>query len=126
MLKPKLSASITLLTLFFLAVGCASTKNAKIVIPNYIGTWNYTIETPQGVQNGFFSFTETEEAVTGSIGSEAGTALLENFAITEETVSGMFYYEGYEVEVKGGFTENVLEGTMNAAGYEFPFKAVKE
>jgi hypothetical protein len=103
--------------------GCASTKN---VIPNYLGTWTYSLDTPQGTTNGYMKFTNTDEVTIGVVGSEAGETGLSNLSISTEKVYATFYYESYEVQVNGVFTESVLEGTMSAAGYDMPFKALKQ
>ena len=110
----------------FIWTGCASTKTSKTAAPNYIGTWNYVLETPEGEQEGALVFTQEGDVVTGTIGSDAGSQALEKLVISEEKVSALFDFQGYEINMTGSFAENILDGLMSVSGYDIPFKATKQ
>lgn len=107
-------------------MGCASTKTSKTAAPNFIGTWNYVLETPEGETSGAIVFTQEGEVVTGTIGSDQGSQSIEKLVISEEKVSGVFDFQGYEINLTGNFVENVLDGLMSVSGYDIPFKATKQ
>jgi hypothetical protein len=112
--------------MLFIWMGCASTKTSKTAAPNYIGTWNYTLETPEGEQNGSLIFTQEGDVVVGTIGSDGGSQSLEKLVISEEKVSGIFDFQGYEINLTGDFAENILDGLMSVSGYDIPFTATKQ
>ena len=79
-------ALLTMVAIF--ASSCSSTKTAKA--PNYIGTWTYSIDTPQGTTDGYLAISQEEKDVIGMIGSDMGESALSNFEVSEEKVFGTF------------------------------------
>lgn len=113
-----------LVALAALISSCSSMKKSSV--PNYIGTWTYSVDTPQGTTEGYLTITQDEKELIGLIGSDMGETPLANFEVSEESVRGTFDFEGYTVELSGTFEDNVLDGLMSVSGYDLPFKANKK
>ena len=114
------------IVLMLFIAGGASTKKSKTSVPNYIGQWNWSMDLPDQTINGYLKFSQEDDGVIGVIGGDQGEQQLTDFVIDEEKVSGNFDYMGYSVDMNGTFEGNVLNGTMSAEGYEFPFEANKQ
>lgn len=114
--------SLAILALFL--TSCSSTKLAKT--PNYIGTWVYSIDTPQGTTEGYLTIKKEDKETIGLVGSDMGETPLSDFEVSEETVSGSFDFQGYTVGLSGKFMNDTLDGLMSVGGYELPFVATKK
>jgi len=108
------------LTLFF--TGCASTK---VTTPNYIGRWNYEIDTPQGSQTGWIILNQDGNELTGSINSEMGSVDLRDLKIENNLMTANFYAFDMDMDLSGEFVEDVLNAKVIVQGYELPFTAHK-
>ena len=113
---------MAILALFL--TSCSSTKLAKT--PNYIGTWVYSIDTPQGTTEGYLTIKKEDKETIGLVGSDMGETPLSEFEVSEETVSGSFDFQGYTVGLSGKFMNDTLDGLMSVGGYELPFVATKK
>ena len=112
--------SFILLTVFF--AGCAATK---VTTPNYVGRWNYEIDTPQGRQSGWIILNKEEKEVTGSINSDMGSADLRDLKIENNLLTANFYAFDMDMDLSGEFVEDVLNAKIVVQGYEIAFIANK-
>jgi hypothetical protein len=112
--------SFILLTVFL--VGCAATK---VTTPNYVGRWNYEIDTPQGRQSGWIILNEDGKEVTGSINSDLGSADLRDLEIENNIMTANFNAFDMDMDLSGEFVEDVLNAKIVVQGYEIAFTANK-
>ncbi len=109
-----------LLTVFF--AGCAATK---VTTPNYVGRWNYEIDTPQGRQSGWIILNQEGKETTGSINSDMGSVDLRDLKIENNVMTANFYAFDMDMDLSGEFVEDVLNAKIIVQGYEIPFTANK-
>lgn len=109
-----------LLTVFF--AGCAA---SKVTTPNYIGRWNYEIDTPQGRQSGWIILNQEGKEVTGSINSDMGSVDLRDLKIDNNVMTANFNAFDMDMDLSGEFVEDVLNAKIIVQGYELPFTAQK-
>lgn len=109
-----------ILTLFF--TGCTATK---VTAPNYVGRWNYEIDTPQGRQSGWIILNQEGKELTGSINSDMGSVDLRDLKIEDNIMTANFYAFDMDMDLSGEFMEDVLNAKVIVQGYELPFKAYK-
>jgi hypothetical protein len=109
-----------LLTVFY--VGCATTK---VTTPNYVGRWNYEIDTPQGRQTGWIILNKEGKEVTGSINSDMGSTDLRDLKIENNIMTANFYAFDMDMDLSGEFAQDVLNAKIIVQGYEIPFTANK-
>lgn len=126
MKKTKKLFPFAMIVVMLIMAGCTSTKKSKTSIPNYIGQWHYVLSLPDQDIEGYLKFSQEGEAVVGVVGGGEGETPLSDFAIDEEKVSGTFEAQGYEIQMSGTFEGEVLKANMSAAGYDFPFEAMKQ
>lgn len=109
------------LLLITFAAACSTTKataggKGKAPEKTYAGTWMVTVEdTPLGTVKGEMTLTETEEGLTGVYVSEGRTFKLSDVVVGEGTLTSVFYYSDYGVDVdvslKGAPTDDTLIGS---------------
>ena len=109
-----------ILTVFF--AGCAATK---VTSPNYVGRWNYEIDTPQGRQSGWIILNQEGKEVTGSINSDMGSTDLRDLKIENNVLTANFYAFDMDMDLSGEFVDDVLNAKVMVQGYEIPFTARK-
>ena len=125
-MSTRIKAPLGTLALIILLAGFTGSERALEQPHPVAGTWDYTLESPQGVYKGTLVFTETEDGLRGTIESDEQSAetSLQNVAFEGSTLS--FSFENPEagtlkakVEVEG----DAFDGTMEAPmyGIEMPF-----
>jgi hypothetical protein len=112
--------SYVLLTLIF--AGCAA---SRVTTPNYIGRWDYEIDTPQGRQSGWIILNQEGKEVTGTINSDMGSTDLRDLKIENNIMTANFNAFDMDMDLSGEFAEDVLNAKIVVQGYELPFTATK-
>ena len=131
MTNPRLLPLLLILALT-LTAGCAGSRKAAKEAHPLVGTWAYTIDTPQGIYKGFLLFTEVDDMLQGAITGEVqedGGVPLEKITFEENTLTC-----DYENPEYGRMTLKVaLEGdnlggnmTVHAFSVDVPFMAVRK
>lgn len=97
------------------------------------GTWNYTVESPQGQNTGSFTLSKTDGLYTGTLTSARMSQPAE---LTSTTVNGNELTTNYTmnfngnsvpVTIKGTITENNFEGTLSFGTFRtMPIKATRQ
>lgn len=118
--------TVSAMLLLFMAMIWSGCKTAKVTTPNYIGKWNYVLNTPNGDVAGYFQFSQDGDMVSGVIGNEMGTMELNDLVIDESKVSFNFDFEGNAIDVTGDFEGDILKANLAVQGFEMPFEAKKE
>ena len=113
----------TLLLIAFLLAGCATL--AKLGKSPYEGKWSYTLETPQGVYEGFLTFIKEGKAYTGTISADGDETDLRNLIIENGKLSAIFDAEGFTFDFTGEFKEDVFTGSLATPDFSMPFTANK-
>jgi hypothetical protein len=102
--------------------GCATTK---VTTPNYVGRWNYELDTPQGRYAGWIIINQEGKEVTGTMNSEMGSVDLRDLKIEDNFMTANFNIMDMDMDLSGEFVEDVLNAKIIVQGYEMPFKANK-
>lgn len=116
-----------LLLAVFLFAGCAGSKKAAeemVKAPHPLtGTWNYSLDTPQGVYTGVMTFAEIEDVLSGTITSDDQpdqTAVLEDLTFDNEMSKLKFKFDGGEfgtLSVNSTQEGDNMSGTMTIGAY---------
>ena len=126
-MSTRIGAPLCTLALVVLLAGFTESEQVAERPHPVAGTWDYTLESPQGVYKGTLVFTETEDGLSGTVQSEdqSGETPLQNVAFEGTTLS--FSFENPEagtlkakVEVEGDAFDGTMEVPMY--GLEMPFK----
>jgi hypothetical protein len=111
---------IAMITLVW--TGCATTK---VTTPNYVGRWNYDLDTPQGRYAGWIILNQEGKEVKGTMNSDMGSVDLRDLKIEDNFMTANFYIMDMDMDLSGEFVEDVLNAKITVQGYEMPFKATK-
>ncbi|HNC13862.1 MAG TPA: hypothetical protein PLF59_18925, partial [Cyclobacteriaceae bacterium] len=97
------------------------------------GTWNYSVESPQGANTGTFNLTKDNDTYKGTISSARAPQPIE---LTSTTVNGneltMNYTMNFNgnsvpVTIKGKITNNAFDGTLSFGQFRtMPIKATRQ
>ena len=97
------------------------------------GTWNYSVESPQGANTGNFTLTKENGVYKGTISNSRSpqpTALTSTIVNGNELImnySMNFNGNAVPVTIKGTITDSNFEGTLNFGGFRtVPIKATKQ
>lgn len=100
---------------------------------NASGTWNYSIESPQGANTGNFVLTKENGVYKGTISSARSSQPAELTSTTvngnELTINYTMNFNGNAVPIiiKGTITDNNFEGTMSFGSFRtMPMKATRQ
>ncbi len=118
----KLRYASLLLAALFIA-GCAGSKEAAKAPHPLAGAWGWSVDTPNGVVHGVLTFTEVEDMLAGTIGSEQApgeVAPLEEILFDSETSNVTFSYDSGEygiMNVTLTLDGDALNGMMNVTQF---------
>ncbi len=104
-----------------LIAGCATVKVA--------GNYDFTISgTPYGKMTGVLTITQESAGYKAKLSAMDSEIDFKSFDFDKKSskVSGVFYFEGNEVNFLATPQDNQLNGVMSAAGSNFPFSGVKK
>jgi len=100
---------------------------AGFMVADYTGSWEYSIDTPEGTYDGALVLSKAEGSYAGKLTNDDGfTADVKDLKIEEDKLSCYFYFQGYKVNIKGTFEENKLKANIDVEGMQFPFVATKK
>ncbi len=114
-------ASLFLAALFI--AGCAGSKEAAKAPHPLAGAWGWSVDTPDGVVHGVLTFTEVEDMLAGTIGSEQAPsefAPLEELMFDREMSKVTFSYDSGEygiMNVTLTLDGDALNGMMNVTQF---------
>jgi hypothetical protein len=114
---------ISFLLIAALIAGCA--VFSKIGKSPYAGKWSYTLDTPQGVYEGFVTIMEAGKIYSGTISANGGESELRNLIIEDGKLSAEFDAEGFTFDFTGKFDEDVFTGALSTPDFDLPFSAKK-
>ena len=106
-----------------LLYSCAGTKKAKV--DPYIGSWEYTAETPDGNLDVVMKIEKSEDGYSGTLNSNMGSVDIQNLEIEDGQLTGWFDMQGYELSLKGTFEDTKFTGITSIDTYEMPMNATK-
>ena len=117
-----------------LIAGCAGSKEAAKAPHPLAGTWDWSVDTPQGVFTGILTITEVDDMLAGTIGSAEApdqTAPLEELMFDNEMSKVTFTYDSGEfgiMNVTLTLDGDALIGIMNVThfGAEVPMTASRK
>ncbi len=123
-----------LLILVFVLAGCAGAKKTARAPHPLAGTWEYSLDTPQGVYTGTMMFVEAEGVLSGTITSDDQpdqAAPLEDLAFNTEMSEVSFKFDGGEygnMRVLSMLEGDAMKGSMNVGAYnvDVPLTASKK
>ncbi len=114
---------VSLLLIAILLAGCAALS--KLGKSPYEGKWSYTLDTPQGVYEGFLTFIKDGKTYTGTISADGDETDLRNLIIEDGKLSAVLDAEGFTFGMTGEFIEDVFQGSLNTTDFSLPFSANK-
>ena len=103
--------------------GCAGSKEAAKAPHPLAGAWDWSVDTPNGVVHGVLTFTEVEDMLAGTIGSEQApgeVAPLEELLFDSEMSKVTFSYDSGEygiMIVTLTLDGDALNGMMNVTQF---------
>ena len=122
-------------TLVLLA-GCSASKKAisanssAVSSPSYtafVGTWAFDVKgTPEGDTKGDMIISLNGNDIKGVISTGGAQTEIQELKVTNNLLTGIFYYNGMAINMSGTFTGNAYEGKVEAQGYSFPMIATKK
>ena len=118
----KLRYASLLLAALFIA-GCAGSKEVAKAPHPLAGAWGWSVDTPDGVVTGVLTFTEVEDMLAGTIGSEQApgeVAPLEELLFDSEMSKVTFSYDSGEygiMNVTLTLDGDALNGMMNVTQF---------
>ncbi len=118
----KLRYASLLLAALFIA-GCAGSKEAAKAPHPLASAWDWSVDTPNGVVHGVLTFTEVEDMLAGTIGSEQApgeVAPLEELMFDSETSKVTFSYDSGEYGIMNitlTLDGDALNGMMNVTQF---------
>jgi hypothetical protein len=121
----KSSKIIQLSMLIILTLILTYCATSRVTTPNYIGRWDYEMDTPQGSFNGWIILNQDGKEVTGTINSDMGSTELRDLKIEDNILSANFYAFDMDMDLSGEFVEDILNAKIMVQGYEMPFTATK-
>jgi hypothetical protein len=122
----KNSLKINLLTILFttaLISGCA--VFSKMGTSPYEGKWSYTVDTPDGIFKGFLTILKDGKIYSGNVTVEDMTIELSDLKIEDGKLTASLNAEGYPLEIKGEFNDDVFSGDLIGPDFTIPFSANK-
>jgi len=122
----KSTVKFNLVFALFLALiisGCATLgKTGK---SPYAGKWSYAVETPHGTVNGFLTINKDGKYYTGTVSTEDRTLDLMDLKIENGVLTSKLDADGYPLEIKGSFKDDVFSGELISSDFTIPFSANK-
>lgn len=106
----------------FVFLSCASSKK---LVDSYVGKWGYAIETPQGNYNGNMEITQAGKDFAGKLNSDMGSVDLNDVVIKDGKLTANFEMMGNSINISGDFKGEIFDGTVDAGGFQIPFKATR-
>lgn len=103
--------------------GCAALgKTGK---SQYAGKWSFTVETPDGTVRGFLTIHKEGKTYTGTVSTEDMTLDLMDLKIENGVLTSKLDADGYPLEIKGSFKDDVFSGDLISSDFTIPFSANK-
>ena len=106
----------------FIFLSCASSKK---LVDTYVGKWGYAIETPQGNYNGNMEINQDGKTYSGKLNSDMGSVDLNDLVIKNGKLTANFEMMGNSINIFGDFQGEVFNVTVDAGGFQIPFKATR-
>jgi len=118
--------SLLLVMVFALAGVAGMANNDAWMNDKLVGSWAYSVETPDGVYEGKLIFEKSDEGYTGKLQSYSGTASMKNLKVEGDNVSFSAEAEGFYVTIKGKIDGDSFTGEVTVEDQYFTMKAKKE
>ncbi len=100
---------------------------AGIVVADYTGSWEYSIDTPEGTYDGELVLVQADGTYTGKLtNNDDFEADVKDLEIDGDKISCYFYFQGYKVYIKGTFADDKLKANIDVEGMQIPFVATKK
>ena len=115
----RFTTSATLFFVVALLAGCAGTRQAADPADALVGTWAYTVETPEGDYSGQLTFEKIAGDLTGTVTSEAlsNPADLEDIAFDGTQLTFQVYTPQYgRVSADITVSDDDMSGAMSIPG----------
>jgi hypothetical protein len=91
------------------------------------GTWAFEVKgTPDGDVKGDMIISTDGNTPKGMISAFGGQSEIQSLKIDQNTLTGIFYYNGMAINMSGTFNGNNYNGKVEAEGYSFPMTAAKK
>ena len=115
-----------LLIIFVLAV--STQLHAKIKAKHIVGSWNYTVKTPDGDLTGELNFTEVDKKLSGEVHTDDGsTFTMSKIEIKDGDVLYFEIQPDYEIwKVSLNMTKDKYEGTGTTSEFEVQITGTKK
>lgn len=114
---------VTILFITTLLSGCALL--AKMGTSPYEGKWSYTVDTPDGIYKGFLNILKDGKTYTGNVTVEDESIDLRDLIIEDGKLTASLNAEGYPLEIKGEFKDDIFSGDLIGPDFTIPFSANK-
>lgn len=111
------------LLLSVLITGCATL--GKMGKSPYAGKWSYAVETPDGTVKGFMTINKEGKTYTGTVSAEDMSLDLLDLKIEDGNLTAKLDAEGYPMDIKGTFKDDVFSGELITSDFTIPFTANK-
>lgn len=134
-LVKQFSLMLLSVALIFLS-GCSSSKKVSSGTPSnqstpaytpFVGSWAFYVKgTPDGDTKGDMIISTNGNAIKGVISSGGAQTEIQDLKVSNNLLTGIFYYNGMAINMSGTFNGNSFEGKVEAQGYSFPMTATKK
>lgn len=120
--------------LFLLMMGFAlmlstgmSCKGSKAAAWTPAGNWDFVVKnTPEGDVNGTLTLVKGQEGYTGTISTPDGQVDLKDVVIEGDGMKAVMNYGGYQLDVEGTFSGEVMKGSISMGYDSFPMTATRK
>lgn len=122
----KTSVKINLFAILFISSllsGCA--VFSKLGTSPYEGKWSYSLDTGEDVFKGFLTLMKDGEIYTGTVSTQDMTTDLKDLKIENGKLTANLDAEGYPLNIKGEFKDEVFFGSLIGPDFTFSFNAYK-
>lgn len=109
-----------IISISFLLSGMSSSFN---LLEDYTGSWEYTVDTPEGTINGTLVLDKNDEGYIGHIESDGAKIPLKDLKVEGSDMSFNIVVDGYSVAITGDFEGDKLSMEASVEGMVIPFVA---
>lgn len=98
---------------------------ANAIAVHAAGAWDYEVTVQGAAQTGTITLSGTNESLSGTISSEAGTTPLQDVALDGATLTATFSFQGQTVRLTLALTGDTFAGTADVGSLSLPIRGTR-